>query len=389
VNRLLHRGPARCARGRKVGWCAVLLAAVAVLAGACAPPPPGEAPGIDVATALGGSVRAGFARAEQPRAFSFPADHNAHPDFRNEWWYVTGHLRGPQGQRFAWQVTFFRIALGTEAPSLDSDWATRQLWMAHVALADLDAGVHRHAERFARQSIGLAGQQSTPFRLWLEDWQLVGGPGGVFPWRLEVDSGEFALQLELEPLRTPLLQGEAGLSQKGSAAGNASYYYSITRLATRGRLRRGDVSLAVSGQSWLDREWSSSALEDGQVGWDWFSLQLDDDTDLMLYRLRRSDGSADSHSAGSLLRADGSVLRLTADDFSLQPRRYWQAPDGARYPVGWRLRVPAAGLELDVEALLDTQLMDTAVTYWEGAVGVRDAADGRSLGRGFLEMTGY
>lgn len=345
--------------------------------------------GLDVASALGGEATAGFARAVAPREFHFPEDHNAHPDFRNEWWYFTGQLAAESGERFGYQVTFFRVALAPPGPERPSAWAARQLWMAHVAVTAIDGGRHWHRERFARDALGLAGQQAQPFRVWLEDWALSGGGGGRFPWRLAIDTDAFELALSLEPLREPVLQGDRGLSRKSAEPGNASYYYSITRLATRGTVTVAGEAQTVSGQSWLDREWSTSALGDGQAGWDWFSLQLDSGTDLMLYQLRRKDGSSDPHSAGLLLAGDGQRRTLKVDDFELQPLRWWRADSGARYPVAWRLALPSAGLSLEVEALLDDQAMATAVRYWEGAVEVRDPGSGERLGRGYLEMTGY
>jgi len=367
----------------------VLLIVLLIALAACSRPGPVDSGGIDVSLALGGDAEAGFARAAGPRDFHFPADHNAHRGFRNEWWYLTGHLQAETGERFGYQITFFRIAMAPQAPALDSAWAGNHLWMAHVALTDLAAGVHRHGERFAREALGLAGQASGEFEVWVEDWHLTGGAGGALPWQLQVDAGDFALELDLGALRAPLLQGDAGLSQKGGAPGNASYYYSITRLETTGRLRSGERNYAVRGLSWLDREWSSSALESGQEGWDWFSLQFDDGADLMLYRLRRDDGAVDSHSAGTLLHAGGGEQSLQAGEFRLRPLRYWQAPNGARYPVAWSLSVPGAGLDLRVEALLDAQWMDTAGSYWAGAVEGRGAKSGERLGQGFLEMTGY
>jgi len=345
--------------------------------------------GLDVASALGGEATAGFARAEAPRQFRFPGDHNAHPAFRNEWWYFTGQLAAAGGERFGYQVTFFRIALAPSAPPRTSAWATRQLWMAHVALTAIDRERHWHRERFARGALGLAGQQREPFRVWLEDWQLIGGDGGAFPWQLAIDAGDFTLDLTLEPQREPVLQGDDGLSQKSAAPGNASYYYSITRLATTGSVALGGERHPVTGLSWLDREWSTSALGEGQAGWDWFSLQLAGGADLMLYQLRREDGSRDRHSAGLFLAADGRRQPLPADAFALEPVRWWRADSGARYPVAWRLQVPGEGLDLRVEAAVDDQAMATAVRYWEGAVEVRSAEDGAVAGQGYLEMTGY
>jgi len=358
-----------------------------LIAGGCARR---ETGGIDVADALGGEADAGFARATEPRQFVFPDDHNAHPAYRNEWWYLTGQLEAADGERFGYQVTFFRIALAPEAAPRESAWATRQLWMGHVALTEIDGKAHHHDQRLARGALELAGQSRTPFVVWLEDWSLSGQDGGDFPWELSIRTDDFALAFTLEPQREPILQGDAGLSQKSAAAGNASYYYSITRLATRGTItpQDGDAT-AVTGSSWLDREWSTSALGEDQTGWDWFSLQLDDGRDLMLYRLRQRGGGTDPHSAGSLVRADSRKTALSADDFELEPLRWWNSPEGGRYPVAWRLRVPEADLDLRVEALIDDQEMATGVRYWEGAVGVRSATSGEVLGRGYLEMTGY
>lgn len=363
----------------------------------CAEPPAPQ--GLDVSAALGGIAETGFARADAPRDFHFPADHRAHPDYRNEWWYLTGNLENAAGERFGYQLTFFRIALSPEPPAPDpdrvdsdragSDWVTRQVWMAHVAVSDAARTRHLHSERLARGAAGLAGQSDAPFRVWLEDWQLVGGPQGGFPWRIAVQDEALALTLELSPLKPPVLQGEDGLSQKSSAAGNASYYYSISRLETRGSLRVGEQSHTVQGLSWLDREWSTSALGEEQAGWDWFSLQLADGRDLMLYRLRRRDGSADPLSAGKWIAADGSSRSLAAQDFELTPLRHWQAADGRRYPVAWRLQPGPGEPALHIEALFDAQQMRTGVVYWEGAVTVHDAGQHRLLGRGYLEMTGY
>lgn len=346
--------------------------------------------GIDVASALGGEADAGFARATQPRTFAFPEDHNAHPAYRNEWWYLTGQMEAPDGERFGYQVTFFRIALAPEAAPRNSAWATRQLWMGHAALTEIDTQAHHHEQRLARGALELAGQSREPFVVWLEDWSLSGKNGGEFPWQLAINTDDFVLTLTLEPQREPVLQGDAGLSQKSAAVGNASYYYSITRLATRGTITTEDgATTVVTGSSWLDREWSTSALGADQVGWDWFSLQLAGGDDLMLYRLRLRGGATDPYSAGSLVTGDNGKTTLTADDFDLEALRWWRSPEGARYPVAWRLRVADAGLDLRVEALVDDQEMATGVRYWEGAVGVHSMTSGEPLGRGYLEMTGY
>jgi predicted secreted hydrolase len=364
---------------------ATALLALATLA-ACTPDSTTERSGADLARYLGGGDTAGYALATEPRAFDFPADHGPHPGFRNEWWYITGNLATETGRRFGFQVTFFRIALAPDTPPRPSHWATREVWMAHVAVSDAATGRHLAHQRFARGAAGLAGARAAPFAVWLEDWRLAGAPN--FPWRLDVQTRDFTLSLTLDQTRPPLLQGERGLSRKGSEPGNASYYYSLTRLATTGTLGLDGEARRVTGLSWLDREWSTSALAEDQAGWDWFALQLADGRDLMFYRLRRKDGSTDPMSAGTLRRPDGDVTRLAREDVGLEPLRWWSDGEGRRYPVAWSLVLPG-GEAYRVEAVLDDQLMDLTVTYWEGMVTVSEAASGREVGRGYLELAGY
>jgi predicted secreted hydrolase len=370
--------PGVCLRGWLLGLC---------LAG-CNGSAPAPDSGIALDRALGPGDETGFARALEPRDFHFPADHGPHPSFRNEWWYLTGNLADPRGRRFGYQVTFFRIALTPQPPARDSAWASHQVWLAHAALTDVAAGEHLARERLQRQALGLAGARSAPLRVWTGDWELASGAGPA-TWRLRVATEAFGLELELRPQGPPQLQGDHGLSPKSGAPGNASYYYSIPRLTTRGRLQRGADEYQVTGLSWLDREWSTSALGPDQVGWDWFSMQLADGGDLMYYQLRRRDGSADPHSRGQLRTADGRIIPLTPERVQLTPRDWWQAPDGRRYPVAWRFETPALGYPLRVRALVADQFMDLSVKYWEGAVALEDARDGRHLGYGYLELAGY
>ncbi|TXH72387.1 MAG: carotenoid 1,2-hydratase [Thiothrix sp.] len=343
---------------------------------------------LDVASALGGIPATGFARALEPRQFSFPADHAAHPDFRNEWWYVTGNVQDASDRQFGYQVTLFRIALTPSVPSNPSAWATNQMWMAHVALTDLAGQQHLHEQRFARGAAGLAGQSAQPFRVWLEDWQILGQANGQFPWSIQVKAQDFKLNLTLAPTKPAVLQGNQGLSQKSSEAGNASYYYSFTRLETTGTIHYQGKDWGVAGLSWLDREWSTSALGADQAGWDWFSLQLKDGQELMFYRMRKKSGEADAaHSQGKLVLADGSSQTLSLNDVQLKPLEYWQAPTGARYPIAWELT--RGQTKWRVEAVVKDQLMQTSVLYWEGSVHVVDANTGQVLGMGYLEMSGY
>lgn len=374
-------------------WAARLLAMLVIgLIGAYllqpSPPPSRD---VAVSSALGGADSAGYQRAYAPRPFQFPADHGPHPEFRNEWWYVTGNLADNAGRSFGYQLTIFRIALSPTAPPADSSWRVNQVYMGHFALTDVANNRHYGFERFSRGALGLAGAQATPFRVWLEDWALTGGESDLFPLRLRAREGDIALDLTLDAGKPAVLQGDQGLSQKSAEPGNASYYYSHTRMPTQGTVSVAGQSFTVSGASWLDREWSTSALGPDQSGWDWFALQLDDGRDLMFYRLRRQDGGMDSFSKGILVATDGQPRLLRGNDVQLQPLGQWVSPHTSdRYPSGWRLRLPAEHLDLTVTPKVADQEMRLTVRYWEGAVAVSGQARDRPVtGQGYLEMTRY
>ncbi|MEE4329498.1 MAG: lipocalin-like domain-containing protein [Wenzhouxiangella sp.] len=318
-----------------------------------------------------------------PEPVSFPSDHAAHPDYRSEWWYFTGNLDGPDGRRFGFQFTLFRFGLET-GPERDSAWQADATWMAHLALSDGERQRFYQRERFARGALGLAG--ATTERWWLRDWSVEATEQG---WHLLAHAEDFGLELEMALTRPIVLQGEAGFSRKGPERGNASRYYSATRLATRGEVVVDQTRLPVEGLAWLDREWGSGQLPEAIAGWDWFALHLDDGRDLMLYRLRQSDGQASPFSAGVLVGPDGSNRKLAIEDFAAVPRRWWQGPGGHRWPLQWSVSVPSAGLELNVEPVFDRQLWEGSVRYWEGAMNVLDATTGTALGRGYLELSGY
>lgn len=353
---------------------------------------------------LGGGDTMGFARALEPRPFVFPDDHGPHPAFRNEWWYVTGSLEGGDGRRLGYQFTVFRTSLSPEAATGASAWSTHQAYMAHLAVTDAGGGRFHAFERFARGSMGLAGAQVAPFRVWLEDWSLGELPGAspgaayadaqadVFPLRLRAAEGDVALDLVLEAGKPRVLQGEEGLSRKGPGEGDASYYYSHTRMPTVGTVVLGADTLRATGLSWLDREWSTSALSEGQVGWDWFALQLDHGWELMVYALRLDDGTAHPLSDGVLVDPGGGASRLGwGQDFTVVPTGRWTSPlDGSVYPLGWRIEIPSRGWVLDVTPVLANQELDLAFRYWEGSVDVQGRAGGQPLaGRGYVELTGY
>ena len=340
-----------------------------------------------LATLLGNDDESGFPRVTEPRRFEFPADHGPHPEYRNEWWYVTGNLDTASGDRVGFEVTLFRVALSRTLPESPSNWRGQQLYMGHFALTDVAGGEFVAHERFARNALGLAGATAAPFRVWLEDWEFGRDADGFF---LRAAADDAALDLRLEAQKAPVLNGVDGLSQKSPEPGNASYYYSITRLATAGELRLGGRRVAVSGTSWLDREWGSSALAANQVGWDWFALQLEDGTELMYYQIRGTDGAPAPNSAGTFVAADGSQRTLAAEDVAVEVVDYWDSPLGGRYPHRWRLSIPKLQLRLDVQPVLAEQELNTSVRYWEGAVDVVGQKAEQPLGgRGYVELTGY
>jgi predicted secreted hydrolase len=388
-------------RGASIAGSAqfAIRAPVTLLLVACAPPagaPPARAT-LDVAELLAGADTL-HERAVEPRPFSFPADHGAHPGFRTEWWYFTGNVTAGDGRELGYQLTFFRSALADTASYVaglvpapeQSGWRSRHAYMAHFAVSDITAArLHAH-ERFARGAHGLAGAEAAPFRVWLASWRAA-GTAGFFPVRLQATAGDLAIDLVLEAGKPMVLHGEGGLSRKGPEPGNASYYYSFTRMPTRGSVRVGGRSYDVSGSSWLDREWSTSVLAPGVEGWDWLALQLEDGSELMLYRLRHGDGGADPFSAGTYVAADGTTMALSADAFTLTPTGTWRSPlDGTSYPTTWRVVVPGLDLSLEVAAAFAAQELNLSVRYWEGAVRAAGSRAGQDVsGRGYLEMTGY
>ncbi|TLZ22239.1 MAG: carotenoid 1,2-hydratase [Gammaproteobacteria bacterium] len=361
----------------------------------------------------------GFAQALSPRAFAFPRDHGPHREFRQEWWYVTGNLEAATGERFGFELTFFRFALapgaapdaapdappdaapdaaqrpvsGVATPPPSSAWRTRQIYMAHFALTDVAAGRFRFARKLSREALALAGAQAAPFRVWIDDWSLEAASGATVSgatWTLRAAQPGYEVDLVLEPLTPPVLNGEAGFSRKSAEPGDASFYYSIPRLEVGGRLVRDNHPVAVRGLAWLDREWGSGALGAREVGWDWFALQLNDGATLMFYALRNRDGTRDRHSAGTWVEPSGASRPLTSEEVAIDVLDHWSNARGTRYPSSWRIRVPSLSLEVGVRPVLADQEFRSAPTYWEGAVDV-SGTRGRAgiAGRGYVELVGY
>jgi predicted secreted hydrolase len=372
-------------------WAWLLGACVAL--GACSDDRSPPETRLSLLGTLSGADTAGYERALAPRDFVFPEDHGPHLGFRTEWWYVTGNLTSSDGRDFGFQLTIFRNALAPVAPESTSAWATNQAYMAHFTVTDVEGQRFRAYERFARGAVGLAGATADPVRVWLEDWTIEGSPGSGFPLRLYASDGGATLELALEAGKPFVAHGDAGLSQKGPEPGNASFYYSHTRMPAVGTLVLDNDTIPVRGSAWLDREWSTSALSEGQVGWDWLALQLDDEWDLMLYRLRRADGSADAWSAGTLVDPAGRSTPLVwGEDVVMESTSTWISPiDGAAYPSEWRVELPERGWMLTVEPRIPDQELGLSFRYWEGAVAVRGTGEGGNpvTGRGYVELTGY
>lgn len=353
--------------------------------------PPINNGGSRLSQVLSGNDVTGYATATTQRTFAFPADHGPHPDFRNEWWYLTGNLDGQNGERFGFELTIFRFLLAPNRKrQRASRWQSDQVYIGHFAVTDVKNKQFHVAARFSRGSMGLAGAQAEPFKVWVEDWSITAGPDEQMTWRIQAQEKDVSLDLNVTPLKPPVLNGQNGLSQKSTKPGNASYYYSISRLNTEGQLQLGSQQFAVTGSSWLDREWSSSALDENQVGWDWFALQLDDGSDLMFYQLRRIDGTKDPLSAGTWIDRNGNSTHLDATEVEIELTDFWDSPLGGSYPSAWHLTVPNFDLQLEVQPVMSDQELNATVRYWEGAVNVSGKSNGKKLGgRGYVELTGY
>jgi predicted secreted hydrolase len=345
---------------------------------------------IDIIAALSGGNIEGYSIADKPIEFNFPEDHGAHAEFRNEWWYFTGNLYDQEGRRFGYQLTFFRIAVSPVAAERESSWATNQLYMAHFAISDIENGEFYCFEKLNRGALGIAGFQEEGFGINVEDWFITGVGDGNFPWQLYAEKDDITLSVDVNPLKGIVLQGDDGLSRKSLDESNASYYYSITRLMTEGYIEIAGERYIVSGNSWLDREWSTSALSQEQGGWDWFSIQLDDGTDIVYFQLRYKDGSPYPYNEGLIVDAEGNTIRLGTNEIPLKATKTWQSPLGGVYPIEWQAEIIPLGKTVIIGALVPEQELDLSTRYWEGAVNIYDKEDpAKIIGTGYMELTGY
>ena len=344
------------------------------------------------------------------RRLTFPADHYSHSDFKTEWWYYTGHLETKSGTRYGYQVTFFRFGLrdrqtgGKQAPLF------QELYLAHFALSDIGAKKFTVRERINRGLAGnagvrglagnagargygdTAGAATDRFRVWNEDWKVEGDEKNHV---IHVNDRGTQLRLGLRSLKAPVLHGQNGLSQKGEGEGRASYYYSLTRMQTEGELTVNGKNEKVRGLTWMDHEFGSNQLREDQIGWDWFSIQLDNQSELMLYLMRRKDGSVDPYSSGTLVRADGASKNLALKDYRIEVLQRWKSPaSGATYPMKWKMTIPSEATELEITPVFPEQELitnrSTRVTYWEGAAQVTGKVGNKPVrGQAYVEMTGY
>lgn len=330
--------------------------------------------------------------------YQFPRDHFSHPDYQTEWWYYTGNLSAADGHRFGFELTFFRQAIHLPqevAASSDATWRPDQIYLAHLALSDIDGGKFFHTERMNRAGPGLAGVDLSQKRYWNGNWEVRWTPAADGAQQLQAVSQRFTLDLTLTPGKPFVIHGNDGVSQKGPEPGRASHYISFTRLLARGKLDREGSSMAVNGLAWMDHEFFTEQLDNTEAGWDWFSIQLQNNEEIMLYRLRKKSGEADSYSSGTYVDTRGKAHFLAASEFTLSPASTWQSPNsGAQYPLAWEIRIPSLDLELSERTALDNQELlsrDRAFpTYWEGAVTYSGHIHSQPvIGVGYLEMTGY
>lgn len=344
------------------------------------------------APALGAEKTPTFRPALPGYEFSFPRDHGSHDEYRTEWWYYTGHLFTERGARYGFELTFFRVGIDPTAGPQQSHWELRHLAIAHFAITDVRGRKFRYYEKMSRLSPFTARAAVGYLNVMNEGWSVTTLNDGA--WRLIAFAEGDAIDLTLRSSKPPVIHGLDGVSVKALGVGHASHYYSLSRLTASGTLRAEGKSERVTGLAWMDHEFGSSALREHQQGWDWFSVQLENETELMLYLMRRTDGTPDVTSSGSFIGQEGDVIHLKHDQFRVVPVGQWRSPrNGARYPMGWRITVPSLRIDLTLSPLLrDQELVagSTGVTYWEGAVSINGSSGNVAVrGQGYVEMTGY
>ena len=322
--------------------------------------------------------------------FVFPEDHAAHPEFLTEWWYYTGNLFTADGRHFGYQLTFFRRAISDQFEvSSTSDWASNQIYLAHFAVTDTSSNQHHVYDQISRGSAGLAGTSVDPlFSIWLKDWEIVQLEENVY--QMNAGSDEVEINFILTDLKGIIFHGDGGLSQKGSEIDNASYYFSQTRMETTGTIRISDEEFDVNGLSWMDHEFGTSTLGSDQIGWDWFSIQLENNTEIMLFQIRQDDGSISEISSGTIIYKEGNTENLEMNDFKIEVIDIWQTSDQIIYPNKWKINVEKMNLDMEITPVIYDQEMNLFFRYWEGAVRINGTLNGEKIsGYGYVELTGY
>ncbi|MDE0146691.1 MAG: carotenoid 1,2-hydratase [Nitrospira sp.] len=338
----------------------------------------------------------GLVPARPGYVYAFPRDHGSHDDYGLEWWYFTGHLYDQSARRFGYEVTFFRKAIDdVRVREHPSRWALRHLYFAHLALTDVERATFSFSEKFSRAAFGKAGADPGRMKVWIDRWNLEPVTEEHRQLRLTAHDASLGVDLTLTLNKPPVIHGREGISRKGANPGQASHYYSLTRLATRGTVRVRGEPFQVTGTSWMDHEFGSGSLGEDLVGWDWFSVQFDSNVEFMLYLLRKRDGSHDPASSGTLILPDGTSRHLTRADFVVRATDQWLSPHNrVQYPAKWIVEVPSVPLEVTITPVLPDQELrtenSTRVTYWEGAVDVRGHYRNMPVtGTGYVELTGY
>jgi len=333
-----------------------------------------------------------FQKPAPGRTWQFPGDHGAHPQFKTEWWYWVGHLKNKEGEACGYQLTFFRAAVRKPDPRARSAWSLHTVYFAHLAVSDPDRHKFQFREKAGRGALGLSGAEPGRLKVWIDGWQAEQVGQAI---RLQARDEALGLDLSLTPLKPPVLHGDGGFSRKAAGFDAASYYYSLTRLDTKGQLTLNGRSFEVNGISWMDHEFFTGSMAPGLVGWNWFALQLDDGREVMLYLLRHKDGSLDPASSGTLVDSAGQTRHLKSADFQVKATGAWKSPhSGATYPAGWQITFPEEGLNLTLTPTLADQEVRAGaparVSYWEGQVKVQGRNDDRPVtGQGYVELTGY
>ncbi len=332
-------------------------------------------------------------QADGTRTWSFPTDHGSHGEYRTEWWYFTGNLADASGNKYGYQLTFFRYGLTDRPSSPKNPWSVRDVYLAHFAITDAANNAFHYTDRVSRKGPGLAGATAQKMSVHLLDWSAVMDGNTI---RLRASFDQMELKLDLTPAKPPVLHGRQGLSKKGPLPGQASYYYSFTDLRTTGHIKLPQMKkIPVTGISWFDQEFGSNQLSGDQAGWDWFGLHLTDGREIMIYQLRRKDGSIEKESSGTIVERDGTYRSISLSAIEVTALSYWKSQKtGGRYPAQWRIRVPSIGIDLTIKPLVADQelanTVSTGITYWEGTVDGAGTSNGKEVkAQGYVELTGY